>query len=440
MRLLAALLFVAAGVSAHAQAGYPPAPWCASGAACNSELYIQVPSIGWTALYNAATNPVPACPGSLPTGAPTGTIVYVSDAQSASGSYVSGGSVNTPIQCNGSGWVGFGASTTFQVNNTPLTSSSTVNFVGGTNVTITNPSAGEILITASSTGATAFSALTTGTNTTAAMLVGTGASLGTTGSGSIAATTAVNLASYPTLCTGGQYSQGLSSGSNNCGTPSGSTGVSSFNSRTGAVSPTSGDYSFSLLSGTLGTAQGPSGLSGLLYDATGTLSAASAAQVVAVIGTTAVANATNLASYPSLCTGGQFSQGLSSGSNNCGTPGAVPLTIQTITTSTATISGTNVLAVNTNATAGQAVTATLPTPAAGDQVCIQNFNNGSAANTGTLELLVANTGTQSIVSNGTVSSSGYVISGGAAGDLGCVIAVSSTQWSFIPNNGSWVLH
>lgn len=36
------------------------------------------------------------------------------------------------------------------------------------------------------------------------------------------AATATNLAAYPTLCSGGQFSQGLSSGSNNCATPSGS--------------------------------------------------------------------------------------------------------------------------------------------------------------------------------------------------------------------------
>jgi hypothetical protein len=34
--------------------------------------------------------------------------------------------------------------------------------------------------------------------------------------------TATNLASYPTLCSGGQFSQGLSSGNNNCATPTGS--------------------------------------------------------------------------------------------------------------------------------------------------------------------------------------------------------------------------
>lgn len=40
------------------------------------------------------------------------------------------------------------------------------------------------------------------------------------------ASTATNLASYPTICSGGQFSQGLSSGSNNCATPSGGGGGS----------------------------------------------------------------------------------------------------------------------------------------------------------------------------------------------------------------------
>jgi hypothetical protein len=116
----------------------------------------------------------------------------------------------------------------------------------GTNLSITGG-----VLNASSTGATNFNALTSGTNTVAAMLVGTGSSLAATGSGTIAATsapysgltgsvptwnqsttgnaatattaaTATNLASYPTICSGGQFSQGLSSGNNNCATPSSS--------------------------------------------------------------------------------------------------------------------------------------------------------------------------------------------------------------------------
>lgn len=49
----------------------------------------------------------------------------------------------------------------------------------------------------------------------------------TTGNAATAtlATAAVNLQSYPTLCPGSQFSQGLSSGSNNCATPSGGGGT-----------------------------------------------------------------------------------------------------------------------------------------------------------------------------------------------------------------------
>jgi hypothetical protein len=57
----------------------------------------------------------------------------------------------------------------------------------GSNVTITN-AAGSITIAAAGSATPSFSALTTGTNTTAAMTVGTGASLSTSGSGTINAT------------------------------------------------------------------------------------------------------------------------------------------------------------------------------------------------------------------------------------------------------------
>lgn len=63
-------------------------------------------------------------------------------------------------------------------------------------------------ITGSSVGA-AFSAITGGTNTGAAMVVGTGASLGTSGSGTIAATTATALAANPTDCSAGQYANAI---------------------------------------------------------------------------------------------------------------------------------------------------------------------------------------------------------------------------------------
>jgi hypothetical protein len=67
----------------------------------------------------------------------------------------------------------------------------------------------------------------------------------------------------------------------------GSSGVSSFNSRTGAVTTVSGDI--------------PNNAANTTGNA---------------------ATATNLASYPTLCTGTNFSQGLSSGSNNCAAAGS----------------------------------------------------------------------------------------------------------------------
>jgi len=75
-------------------------------------------------------------------------------------------------------------------------------------------------VVGSPSASVAFSALTTGTNTSAAMHVGTGASLNTTGAGTIAATTSAALASSPSQCTGTQFAQGIAtSGNANCATP-----------------------------------------------------------------------------------------------------------------------------------------------------------------------------------------------------------------------------
>jgi hypothetical protein len=120
---------------------------------------------------------------------------------------------------------------------------------------------------------------------------------------------------------------------------------------------------------------------------------------------------------------------------DCGT-GAVTVTI----TTTNAVSATAGYYYNQDATAAAAITYTLPAPTAGAQLCFKNSNNGSAADTGTLELLVANTGTQSIVLNGTKSSSGYIISSGAAGDAACLVGISTTQWEAYTQVGVWTLH
>ena len=98
---------------------------------------------------------------------------------------------------------------------------------------------------------------------------------------------------------------------------------------------------------------------------------------------------------------------------------------------------------NQDATAGAAVTLTLPAPVANPtcQVCLKNSNAAGTPDTGTLELLVANTGTQSIIYNGTKSTAaGFIQSAGAAGDGTCLLGISSTQWEAYPSTGVWTIH
>lgn len=96
--------------------------------------------------------------------------------------------------------------------------------------------------------------------------------------------------------------------------------------------------------------------------------------------------------------------------------------------------------INQEATAATAITYTLPTAAAGLQYCVKNGNNGSAADTGTLEILTSAAG-QFIDVNGTLSATGgYVISGGAAGDAACVVGIDSTHWEFYAQVGAWAIH
>ena len=132
------------------------------------------------------------------------------------------------------------------------------------------------------------------------------------------ATTATDLASYPTLCSGGQFSQGLSPGSNNCATPSGSGTAFQVNG-TGLTSSTTVNFENSAatdgltltfanpsagnvqlgFSGTLTAPGGGTGvgtLSGFAYgNGTSAFTAATAAQ----LGTLA-----NLAQYDIVLSGG----------------------------------------------------------------------------------------------------------------------------------------
>jgi hypothetical protein len=141
----------------------------------------------------------------------TGTVAELNLAQTFSATQTLSGltlsGITGSTQClhvSTSGVVsGFGADCgggiTLQTNGTNNASQTALNLIAGTNITLANSGSG-VTITASSTGATAFSALTSATNTTAAMLVGTGATLGTTGTGTITANAvASSLTSLPNV-------------------------------------------------------------------------------------------------------------------------------------------------------------------------------------------------------------------------------------------------
>lgn len=128
--------------------------------------------------------------------------------------------------------------------------------------------------------------------------------------------------------------------------------------------------------------------------------------------------------------------------------GVAPMTVTTVTScKLGTASGCATLAyssgytINEEATAAQAVVYTLPTAAAGLQQCVSNGYNGSAADTGTLELLTSASGQYIIYTDGTLSASGgYVISGGAAVDAACVVGTDTSHWLLYVQRGTWAKH
>lgn len=98
-------------------------------------------------------------------------------------------------------------------------------------------------------------------------------------------------------------------------------------------------------------------------------------------------------------------------------------------------------AMNQEATAGAAVTYTLPTAANGITKCAMNSNNGSAADTGVLTIATSASGQFIIGIAGTLTASGgNITSGGAGGDSACVIGVDATHWQLFVQNGTWTLH
>jgi hypothetical protein len=124
--------------------------------------------------------------------------------------------------------------------------------------------------------------------------------------------------------------------------------------------------------------------------------------------------------------------------------GLSPMTITTSATCTISSNtsgcpygGTYKSGYSINNDGSTAVTYTLPTAAAGLQYCVRNI----AGATGTLTIQTSASG-QYIDNAGTnTASGGYVISSGALGDSGCVVAIDTTHWELYNTSATtWTTH
>lgn len=118
--------------------------------------------------------------------------------------------------------------------------------------------------------------------------------------------------------------------------------------------------------------------------------------------------------------------------------------VNTAVTTTTTISLADgyakTVSYNQDATAADAITYTLPTAAKGLIKCVSNSDSAGTPDTGTLQVNTSASGQYIHTSGGRSASGGYIISGGAAGDQGCFVGVSTTDWMFSSQSGTWTLH
>lgn len=133
-----------------------------------------------------------------------------------------------------------------------------------------------------------------------------------------------------------------------------------------------------------------------------------------------------------------YATGIIDGKATVNVSTTTPCTLGTASANCSAVSSLSGYTINEHATAATAIVYNLPTAAAGLQYCVANGFNGSAANTGTLELLTSATGQFIIYTDGTLTAThGNVTSTGAAGDAACVVGVDATHWLLYVNRGAW---
>lgn len=120
--------------------------------------------------------------------------------------------------------------------------------------------------------------------------------------------------------------------------------------------------------------------------------------------------------------------------------GTVPITITTGTTANLGATFRSGYTVNQEATAGTGVTYTLPATTVGMQYCVANSGTTGVVNIGVLTVYPP--ASSFVILAGVVNTVGGggthgVVSGGAAGDSACFVAIDSTHWQVFVASGTW---
>ena len=194
---------------------------------------------------------------------------------------------------------------------------------------------------------------------------------------------------------------------------------------------------FSGLTGNLGTTQGPSSLTGLLKDAAGSLSAATAGTDYVIPSGSISGTAANLSGTPALPNGvTATTQTAGDNSTKLATTAYTNITPTTVSTSGSPLTLTGVSGVYVN-NSGGAFNWVVDAPVLGKTYCFTNYpgQTGVLTITSTTSVFIAYGGT-----NGTVTT-GTLVSGGAKGDALCIEGLDSTHYSaFGAGFGVWINH
>ncbi len=350
-------------------------------------------------------------------------------------------------------------------------------FVSGTAAVVITSGSGAASVTIGAGGSIGFDALSSGTNTTATMTVGTGASLGVSGSGTIAATSATtattattatnatntavtddtttNATMYPTwvTTTTGNLPQKLSSTkltfnpstatlttttfAGNATSANTATSATSATTATNAtngatVATTTNANFFPLFAASSTNSNQPFNLAtAFTYNpSTGQLSIGSGTPAFGGTPGTAATTASSQGLIQISSTGNRPVYGYNAGTN-------VNIVLASDATTLAAGTSVSLAAPRQYYVCTSTCTVTPPTPAAGYEFCVYNDNNVATVIT---LAAIASTSYEATARTSYGTANHTFTSGGAVADKICIVGRDSTHYSTLSFNGTWTLN